>query len=206
MLISFLFFLFFASLLFTAICKASSDSHFASLHFVFLGISNMSIGIPSPPLALFIVMLPKAPLTSYSRMSGSRWVITPSWLSGSGRSFLYSSVYSCHLFLYLVVLLGPYHFCPLLSPSLYEMFLWYLKFSSRDLQSFLFCCFPLFLCIDHWGRLSNLFLLFFGTLHSDAYIYPFLCFSPLFFSQLFVRPSQTAILLFCISFPWGCDH
>ena len=32
-------------------------------------------------------------------MSGSRSVITPSWLSGSWRSFLYSSVYSCHLFL-----------------------------------------------------------------------------------------------------------
>ena len=43
---------------------------------------NRSTGIPSPPLALFIVMLPKAHLTSHSRMSGSRWVITPSWLSG----------------------------------------------------------------------------------------------------------------------------
>ena len=43
-------------------------------------------------------MLPKAHLTSHSRMSGSRWVIMPSWLSGSWRSFLYSSsVYSCHL-------------------------------------------------------------------------------------------------------------
>ena len=41
------------------------------------------------------------------------------------------------------------------------------------------------------------FLLFFGTLHSDVYIFPFLlCFSCLFFSQLFVRPPQTAILLF----------
>ena len=61
---------------------------------------NSSTGIPSPPLALFIVMLSKAHLTSHSRMSGSRWVITPSWLSGSWRSFLYSSsVYSCHLFL-----------------------------------------------------------------------------------------------------------
>ena len=29
-------------------------------------------GIPSPPLALFIVMLSKAHLTSHSRMSGSR--------------------------------------------------------------------------------------------------------------------------------------
>ena len=61
---------------------------------------NSSTGIPSPPLALFIVMVPKALLTSHSRMSGSRWVITPSWLFGSWRSFLYSSsVYSCHLFL-----------------------------------------------------------------------------------------------------------
>ena len=75
---------------------------------------NSSTGIPSPPLALFIVMLPKAHLTSYSRMSGSRWVATPLWLSGSWRSFLYSSsVYSCHLFLISsVLLLGPYHFCP----------------------------------------------------------------------------------------------
>jgi len=30
-------------------------------------------------------------------MSGSRWVVVPSWLSGSWRSFLCSSVYSCHL-------------------------------------------------------------------------------------------------------------
>ena len=29
------------------------------------------------------------------------------------------------------------------------------------------------------------------------------CFSFLFFSQLFVRPPQTAILHFCISFSWG---
>ena len=36
-------------------------------------------------------MLPEAHLISHSRMSGSRWVITPLWLSGSWRSFLYSS-------------------------------------------------------------------------------------------------------------------
>ena len=61
---------------------------------------NSSTGIPSPPLALFIVMLSKAHLTSHSRMSGSRWVITPLRLSGSLRIFLYSFfVYSCHLFL-----------------------------------------------------------------------------------------------------------
>ena len=62
----------------------------------------------------------------------------------------------------------------------------------------------LYFFIDRWGRLSYHFLLFFGILHSSAYIFPFLhCFSLLFFSQLFVRPAQTAILLFCICFPWG---
>ena len=61
---------------------------------------NSSAGIPSPPLALYVVILPKAHLTLHSRLSASRWVITPSWLSWSWRSFLYSySVYSCHLFL-----------------------------------------------------------------------------------------------------------
>ena len=61
---------------------------------------NSSTGILSPPLALFAVMLSKAHLTAHSRMSGSRSVITPSWLSGLWRSFLHcSSVYSCHLFL-----------------------------------------------------------------------------------------------------------
>ena len=61
---------------------------------------NSSARIPSLPLVLFVVMLPKAHFTSCSKMSGSRWVITPSWLSGSWRSFLYSSsVYCCYLFL-----------------------------------------------------------------------------------------------------------
>ena len=44
----------------------------------------------------------------------------------------------------------------------------------RDLQSFLFYCFPLFLCIVHLRRPSHLFLLFSGT--------------PFFFNQLFVKP------------------
>ena len=61
---------------------------------------NSSAGIPSSPLALLVVMLPKAHLTSHSRMSGCRWVITPLWLSGSLTSFFsINYVYSCHLFL-----------------------------------------------------------------------------------------------------------
>ena len=60
---------------------------------------NSPTGITSSPLSLFVIMLPKAHLTSYSRMPDSRWVTTSSWLPGSLRAFLYSSVYSCHLFL-----------------------------------------------------------------------------------------------------------
>ena len=55
---------------------------------------NSSTGIPLPLLSLLVVMFPKSHLTLHSRMSGSMWVITPSWLSGSWSSFLYSlSVY-----------------------------------------------------------------------------------------------------------------
>ena len=67
--------------------------------------------------------------------------------------------------------------------------------------------FPLLLCINHLGRLSYIFLLFFGTLHSDAYVFPFLlCLSLLFFSQLFVRPPQATILPICFSssLAWFC--
>ena len=52
-----------------------------------LRIWNSSAEITSPPLALFIVMLPKTHLILHSRISGSRWLITLSWFSGSLRSF-----------------------------------------------------------------------------------------------------------------------
>ena len=48
---------------------------------------NSSAGIPSLPLALFVMMLPKAHLTSHSRMSGSRWVNAPLGSSGTWRFF-----------------------------------------------------------------------------------------------------------------------
>ena len=60
---------------------------------------NSSTGIPLPPLAFLVVMLSKAHLTAQSRMPGSRWMITMSWISGPLRSFLSNSyVHSCHLF------------------------------------------------------------------------------------------------------------
>ena len=95
----------------------------------------------------------------------------------------------------LLFLLGPYNICLLSCPSLHEMFPWYLLFFWRDLESFQFCCFPLFLCTFHLRRLSYLSLLFFGTLHSDRYIFTLsaLFFTSLLFSAL-LRPPQTTIL------------
>ena len=103
------------------ICWYIECSTFTASSFI---IWNSSAGIPSPPLALFIVMLPKDHLTSHSRVPGSRWVwvITPLWLSGSWRSFLYSSsAYSCHLFL---ISSASVRSLPFLS--FIEMFPWYL--------------------------------------------------------------------------------
>ena len=41
-------------------------------------------------------------------------------------------------------------------------------------------------------------------LHSNGYIFPFLlCLSLLFFHSYLLRPPQTTILPFCISFSWG---
>ena len=78
------------------------------------------------------------------------------------------------------------------------------NFLEEISKSFPFYYFPLFLCIDCWGRLSYFSLLFFVNLHSNGNIFPFLlCLLLLFFSQLFVRPPQKIILPFCISFSWG---
>ena len=64
-----------------------------------------SAGIPSPPLALFLVIFPEAHLTSHSTLSGSRWVITLLWLSGSLKSFL------VFFYIFLLPLLYIFWFC-----------------------------------------------------------------------------------------------
>ena len=135
---------------------------------------NSLTGIPSSPLALLILILPKAHLTSHSRMSGFRWVPSSSWLSGSLRPFLdSSSVYSCYLFLISSVSLRS---LPCLS-FIVPIFAWNVPLVSlifwRDLYSFPLYCFPVFLCIVHLRRLCYLSLLFFGTLHSVGIFFPF---------------------------------
>ena len=149
-------------------------------------------------------MLPKAHLTSHSRMSGSRWVITPSWLSVLWRPYLYSaSVYSCHLFLISFASVRSLPFV------LYWAHLWmkcslgnsnFLEEISSLSHSVLLLYFFALISEEDF-LISSCYSL---ELHSDAYILPFLlCFSPLFFSQLFVRPPQTAILLFFLNIEIG---
>ena len=136
---------------------------------------NSSTGIPSPPLALFVVMLPKAHLTSHSRMFGSRWMIIPSWLSGSWRSFMYSSsMYSCYLFLISSASVRSIQFLSFSCPSIHEMFPWYfLIFLKRSLVIPILLFSTIYL---HWSlrkSFSYLSLLFFGILHSNEKIFLF---------------------------------
>ena len=115
-------------LLFSKICWHIEYSTFAASSF---RIWNSSTGISSPSLTLFIVVLPKAHFTLDSRMSGSRLVITPLWLSESWSSFLYSSsVYSCYLFLA----------------------------SSASVRSFLCLSFAVPICAWHVSLVSPIFL------------------------------------------------
>ena len=115
---------------------------------------------------------------------------------------LYSSVYSCYPFLISSASVRSIPFLSFIEP----IFAWNLPFVSlnflEEISSLSHCIvFVYFFALICWGRLSYLSLLFFGTLHSDAYIFLFLlCFSLLFFSQLFVRPPQTAIFLFVFLF------
>ena len=143
---------------------------------------NSSTGIPSTPLALFIVMLPRAHLTSHSRMSYSRWVITPLWLSGSWRSFLYSSsVYSCHLFLISSASVRSILFLSFIEP----IFTWNvplvsLIFLKRSLV------FPILLFSSislHW-LLRKTFLSLLAIVWNSAFRCLYLSFSPLLFTSL----------------------
>ena len=148
-------------------------------------------------------MLSKAHLISHSRMSGSRWVITSLWLSGWWRSFFYSSsLYSCHLFLISSASVWSIPFLYFIVP----IFAWNVPLISLIfLQRSLVFPILLFSSISlHW-LLRKSFLSLLAIFWNFAWVY-FSCllwFLPHFFSKLFVRPPQTAILLFCISFPWG---
>ena len=136
-----------------------------------------STGILSPPLALLVVTLSDAHLTSHSRMSGSRWVITPSWLSGSWRSFLYSSsVYSCHLFLISSTSVRSIPFLSFIVP----IFAWNVpSVSVIFLKRSLVSCILLFSSISlHWS-LRKAFLSLLVILWNSAFKWVYVPFLPL---------------------------
>ena len=142
---------------------------------------NSSTGIPSPPLALFVVMLPEAHLTSHSRLSGSRWVMTPSWLSGSWRSFLYSYfVYSCQLFLISSASVRSIQFLSFIVP----IFAWNVPLVSLILlkRSLVF---PILLFSSISLHLSlRKVLSFLAILWNCTFKWVYLPFSPLLFTSL----------------------
>ena len=144
-------------------------------------------------------MLSKAHFTLHSRISGSRWVITPLWLSESLRSYLYSSsVYSCHLFLISSASIRSLLFLFFIMPIFaWNILLVSLIFLKRSIV------FPVLLFSSVSFIFFNLSLLFFGTLHLNGYICLLLLCLLLLFSQLLVRLPQTTVLPFCISFSWG---
>ena len=141
-------------------------------------ILNRCAEIPPPPLALLATVLPKAH-TSHSRMSGSEWETTPSWLSGSLKSLLYNfSVYSFYLFLISSASIRSLPFLSFTVPLFgWNVPLRFLIFLKRSLV-FPFLLFSsFFFCIVHWRRPLCLSLLFSGTLHLVGYTFPFLlCF------------------------------
>ena len=137
--------------------------------------------LESPPLALFIVMLSKAHLTSHSKMSGSRWVITASWLSGSWKSFLYSSsVYSYHLVLISSASVRSIPFLSFIVP----IFAW-----NVPLISLIFLKRPLvfptllFSSIPLHCSLTKAFLFLLAILWNSAFRWVSLSFSPLPFTS-----------------------
>ena len=150
-----------------------------------LSIWNSSAGIPSPSLALFEMMLPKAHLTSHSRMSGSRWVITPSWLSWSWRSFLYSSsMYSCHLFLISSASVRSIPFLSFIVP----IFAWKVPLVCLSfLKRFLVFPIVLFSSISlHWSLRKTFFSLL-AILWNSAFRWLYLSFSSLPFTFLLFK-------------------
>ena len=116
-------------------------------------------------------MLLKAYSTWHSRMSSSRWVIMPLWLSGSLRYFLYSSLYSCYFFLtssaYNRSLLFLSFFIPVLAWDVPLVSLIFLKrplvfpillFSSISLHCLLKEAFLSLLAILWYSAFSRLYL------------------------------------------------
>ena len=139
---------------------------------------NNSAEIPSPPLALVIVMLLKAYLTSQSRMFGSRWMTNQITLVRVTKT---STVFSCHLFL---ISSASFRSIPFLS-FFEPIFAWNvplvsLIFLKRSLA------FPILLFSSislHWS-LRKAFLSLLAVVWNSAFRCLYFSFSPLLYTSL----------------------
>ena len=103
------------------------------------------------------------------------------WLSGSLRSFLYSSVYSCYLFLIDSTSVMYISFLSFIMPIFaWNLPLVYLTFLKKSLV------FPilLFLSISFDGSLRKAFLSLLASLWKSAFKWVYLSFPPLLFTSL----------------------
>ena len=158
------------------------------------------------PTSFAVVILFKTHLTLHSRMSGSRWVTTPSQLSRSLRPFLYSSsMYSCHLFLISSASARSIPFLPFIVPILAR------NDPSMSLSNYLEEISSHSHCIAFLYYLhcsfKKAFLSLLAILWNSAFICFYLSFSPLPFSSLLFlalcKASSDNHLPSCISFSLG---
>ena len=113
---------------------------------------NSSAGIPSPPLTCSQWCFLRPTWLCSPGCLASRWVITPSWVSGSLGSYLYnSSVYSCHFLLISSASVRAIQFLSFLVP----FFAWNV---------------PLISLLSH----SIIFLYFFALFTEEGFLLPLL--------------------------------
>ena len=145
-----------------------------------LRIWNSSTGIPSPPLALFVVMVPNWLHIPWCLALGE-WSHHCDYL-GREDLFLYSSsVYSCCLFLISSVSVGSIPFLSFIEPIFaWNVPFWSLFFLKRSLV------FPILLFSSislHWS-LRKAFLSLLAILGNSVFQWVYHSFSPLLFAPL----------------------
>ena len=142
-------------------------------------------------------------------MSGSRWVTTLLWSSGSLTLSLYSScVYPCHLFFHLFYFLSVL----MVSVLIISILAWNVPvISPIFLKRSLVFPFVLFSSILLHCLYKKAFLSLLAILWKSAFSWVYLSFSQLlllfFFPQLFVKPAKTTSPHSCISssLGWFCS-
>ena len=140
---------------------------------------NSSTGIPSPPLALFIVMLLRPTwLHIPGCLALAEWSHHRGYLHHEDLFLYSSSVYSCQLFLISSASLRSIPFLSFILP----IFAWNIPLVCLIFlkRFFPFYCFPLFLWNDHFGSLRKAFLSLLAILWKSAFRWVYLSFLPVF--------------------------